>query len=66
MDKKQALDALRDRAFNAGLADYKLCELAGIRPSTMVNWKRKPDTISARVFKRAMDAMAEYEKGQVS
>lgn len=57
MDIKAALAAIERRAFEARVPIYKLCQQAGVAPSTVSRWKAgvKPGVTTIGKLERELD-----------
>ena len=64
MDKETALNNLLAECFNARLAEYQLCDIAGVSRATLSRWKRNPDMIRASTLNTLEKAVRDYVKGQ--
>ena len=66
MDKETALNNLLAECFNARLAEYQLCDIAGVSRATLSRWKRNPDMIRASTLNTLENAVRAYAKDHAS
>lgn len=52
MDKKTELEKLEKRAFDARIPMYKLCQRAGVAPSTVSRWRKDPSMMTAGTLRK--------------